>query len=30
MKNGMDDAEMHNLYPLIYGKQMSQGYFSCM
>ncbi|MBT3378590.1 MAG: DUF5110 domain-containing protein [Lentisphaerae bacterium] len=24
--NGMDDAEMHNLYPLIYGKQMSLGY----
>lgn len=24
--NGMDDEEMHNLYPLIYGKQMSQGY----
>ncbi len=25
-KNGMDDAEIHNLYPLIYGKQMSLGY----
>ncbi|MEI8245701.1 MAG: TIM-barrel domain-containing protein [Lentisphaerota bacterium] len=25
-KNGMEDAEMHNLYPLIYGKQMSLGY----
>ncbi len=25
-KNGMDDAEAHNLYPAIYAKQMSQGY----
>ncbi len=24
--NGMDDEEMHNLYPLIYGRQMSRGF----
>jgi len=24
--NGMDDAEMHNLYPLLYSKQMHQGF----
>lgn len=24
--NGMDDAEMHNLYPLLYNKQMSRGF----
>ena len=24
--NGMTDKEAHNLYPLVYGKQMSQGY----
>lgn len=24
--NGMTDEEAHNLYPLVYGKQMSQGY----
>lgn len=24
--NGMDDEEMHNLYPLIYNKQMSRGF----
>lgn len=24
--NGMTDEEMHNLYPVIYAKQMSQGY----
>ena len=24
--NGMDDEEMHNLYPLIYSKQMHQGF----
>ena len=24
--NGMSDEENHNLYPLVYGKQMSQGY----
>jgi len=24
--NGMDDEEMHNLYPLLYGKQMSLGF----
>jgi len=24
--NGMTDARMHNLYPLLYAKQMSQGY----
>ncbi|MFA6930076.1 MAG: TIM-barrel domain-containing protein, partial [Lentisphaeria bacterium] len=25
-KNGMTDAEMHNLYPLLLGRQMSQGF----
>jgi alpha-glucosidase (family GH31 glycosyl hydrolase) len=25
-RNGMDDAEMHNLYPLLLAKQMSRGY----
>ena len=24
--NGMDDCEMHNLYPLLYNKQMTQGF----
>lgn len=24
--NGMDDAEAHNLYPVLYAKQMSQGF----
>ena len=24
--NGMNDEQMHNLYPLIYGKQMAQGF----
>ena len=27
--NGMSDEEMHNLYPLIYGKQMAQGFEAC-
>lgn len=25
-RNGMDDAEMHNLYPVLLAKQMSRGY----
>ena len=25
-KNGMEDYEMHNLYPLLYNKQMSLGF----
>ena len=25
-RNGMDDAEMHNLYPLLYSQQMSLGF----
>jgi alpha-glucosidase (family GH31 glycosyl hydrolase) len=25
-RNGMDDEEMHNLYPVLLGKQMSQGF----
>lgn len=25
-KNGMDDAEMHNLYPVLLSKQMTRGY----
>ncbi len=25
-RNGMDDAEMHNLYPVLLAKQMSQGF----
>lgn len=25
-KNGMDDEEMHNLYPVLLGKQMAMGY----
>ena len=25
-KNGMEDYEMHNLYPLLYSKQMNQGF----